>query len=155
MGAMARSSVRLHRVVAVLAAVMLTCLVLAGCNRVLGPREWTMQAARTDGTSYSIRVRDTSGRIDNVEIDPTEPVPALDSPENPPGEPNLVLVPWTGGECDTQTDILIEGGGPGLVITVATSSTATACNDVGVPHMLRIRGSGPLPADSVQVSQGT
>jgi hypothetical protein len=143
------------RVGTVLLVASLACVALGGCNRVLGPREWTMQAARTDGTSYSIRVRDTSGRIDNVEIDPTEPVPQLDSPENPPGEPNLVLVPWTGGECDTQTDILIEGGGPGLVITVATSSTATACNDVGVPHMLRIRGSSPLPAGAVQVRQGS
>ncbi len=151
---MLRASVRIQRVVAALAVAILACLVLGGCGRILGPREWTMQAARTDGSSYAIRVRDASGRIDNAEIDPVEPVPELDAPMNPPGEPNVVLVPWTGGECDAQTEILIEGNGSGIVILVSATSDASTCTDVGVPHMLRLHGSGPLPAGAVQVRQG-
>ena len=45
----------------------------------LGPREWTMSASGVDGTQYTIRVRDTSGRIENVEIDPYELVEAGDA----------------------------------------------------------------------------
>jgi hypothetical protein len=141
--------------VAAVAVAICACLVLAGCERILGPREWTMQAARVDGSTYSIRVRDTSGRVDNVEIDPEEPVPQPGGPMNPPGEPNVAVISWTGGACDTETDVLIEGDGSGLVVTIGVGNPAAACGDVGVPHELRLHGSGPLPAGAIQVRLGT
>jgi len=151
---MAGSSIRVGRVIAVLAAAIVVGMVLAGCGRILGPREWTMSSSGVDGTQHTIRVRDTSGRIENVEIDPVEPVEAGDAVTNPPGQPNVVIVPWLGGACDTLTDIAIDGSGSGVSITFATTTAAGVCAAVGVPHELRITGTGPLPAGSVQVRQG-
>ncbi len=151
---MVRTPTRFRRVLAAIAVAISLCLLLTGCERILGPREWTMSASRVDGTQHTIRVRDTSGRIENVEIDPEEPVEAADAVTNPPGQPNVVIVPWLGGACDTLTDIAIEGSGSGLAITVTTTRAAGVCTAVGVPHELRVTGTGPLPAGSVQVRQG-
>ena len=150
---MIREPIRFRRVAAALAVAILACLTLGACDRILGPREWTMSSSGVDGTQHTIRVRDTSGRIENVEIDPVEPVEAGDAVTNPPGQPNVVIVPWLGGACDTLTDIAIEGSGAGLAITVTTTMAPGVCRAVGVPHELRVSGAGPLPAGSVQVRQ--
>ena len=100
---MVRTPARLRRVVAVIAVAMSLCLLVTGCGRILGPRELTMSASRADGTPYTIRVRDTSGRIENMEIDPVEPVEAADAVTNPPGQPNVAIVPWLGGACGTRS----------------------------------------------------
>ena len=151
---MVRTPARRWRVVAAIAVAISLCLLLTGCGRILGPRELTMSASRADGTPYTIRVRDTSGRIENMEIDPVEPVEAADAVTNPPGQPNVAIVPWLGGACDTLTDIAIEGSGSGLAITVTTTTAPGVCAAVGVPHELRLTGTGPLPAGSIQVRRG-
>ena len=33
---------------------------------------------------------------------------------NPPGEANVVLVPWAGGACDVRTEITFKAAGQGL-----------------------------------------
>ena len=65
-------------------------------NSVAGPREWTQTITAADGTTQEVVVRDESGRLTNVEIDPAGVPPAMEI-SNPPGEANVVLVPWTGG----------------------------------------------------------
>jgi hypothetical protein len=129
------------------------CVVLVGCEQVLGPREWTMMAARADGSQYTVVVRDTSGRLENVEIDPIDAPPG--AVENVPGHPNVILVPWTGGACDERTDIMIRGAGVGLAISISATVAPGDCDAIGEGHVLRITGSGALPAGAVIVDDGS
>ena len=131
-------------------------LALAACTTVTetitGPRQWTQTVELDGGSSYTIDVRDTSGRIDNVEIDP----PNVDAPAegvaNPPGQPNVLLVQWTGGACDERTNIAIAGQGQGLEIRIATKVRPVDCDSIGVGHALRLTAGEPLPADMVIVT---
>jgi hypothetical protein len=137
--------------VALLVAALAVALATAGCaGRVVGPRDWTASAQLTSGRTYTVTARDNSGRIDNVEIDPAGLgiVPGI---VNPPGLPNVVIVPWTGGACDQQTLITIASNGPGLALTVQTTVAPGACDAIGVGHALRLTASEALPAAAVSV----
>lgn len=128
---------------------------LAACttitNPITGPRQWT-QAVELGGGSYTIDVRDTSGRIDDVEIDPPDVDASAEGVANPPGQPNVLLVQWTGGACDERTDITIDGRGQGLAIRIATKVRPMDCDSIGVGHVLRLTAGEPLPADMVTVT---
>ena len=126
-------------------------LSLAGCSRITGPREWTATAELAAGGTFVVDVRDTSGRIDNVEIDPTG-VSAPAGVGNPAGQPNVLLVPWTGGACDRRTDIAIAAHGAGLAVSIATSVAPGVCDAIGVEHVLRITSGQPLSAAAVTVT---
>lgn len=137
--------------VAVLAIVAALALFLGGCTRITGPRQWTETAELVSGGSFVIDVRDTSGRIDNVEIDPTG-VQAPGGVANPTGQPNVLLVPWTGGACDRRTDISISANGAGLAIAFQTTVSPQACDAIGVGHLLRLTSSQPIAPAQVRVS---
>lgn len=125
----------------------------AGCETtrsVLGPRTWTMTAETTSGRTTSIQVADTSGRIENAEIDPPN-LPAMGDIANPPGQPNVVVVSWTGGACDALTDITITSAGNGLAIEIRITRAPGDCDAIGIGHALRLTGSAPLPAGAVTV----
>jgi hypothetical protein len=135
------------------AAVLLLATGLAACDivsQVTGPRTWTQEAELQDGSTQTITVRDTSGRITDVEIDP----PGVQDPgaiANPPGEPNVVLVPWTGGACDTKTEIVFDAQGDGLAGTIRIETSGDICVMLAVPHLLRLTTTGPMPAASVSL----
>lgn len=130
--------------------VLLLALSLAGCSRITGPREWTATAELVAGGTFVVDVRDTSGRIDNLEIDPAG-VSAPAGVGNPAGQPNVLLVPWTGGACDRRTDIAIAANGAGLAISIATTVAPGVCDAIGVEHTLRITSGQPLPPAAVTV----
>ena len=126
-------------------------IVVGACsltNSVAGPREWTQTLTSADGTSQEILVRDESGRLTNVEIDP-QGVPVAMEISNPPGEANVVLVPWTGGACDTRTDITFKAAGQGLAGTLRITTEGDMCIMIAVAHQLRLTSSEPLPAAQV------
>jgi len=131
-------------------------LALSACTTitdvVTGPRQWTQASELVGGGTYTIDVRDTSGRIDNVEIDPPNVAAPAEGVANPPGQPNVLLVQWTGGACDERTDIAIDGQGQGLAIKVATTVRPVDCDAIGVGHVLRLTANAPLPADMVTVT---
>jgi hypothetical protein len=137
--------------VALLAAAVVS---LAACDlaRVTGPRQWMDSAQLAAGGTYVVAVRDTSGRIDNVEIDPADAGPVPDAVSNPPGQPNVLLVSWTGGACDERTDVDIAATGPGLGITIRTTVANRDCDAIGIGHVLRLTSSQPLPPAAVQVT---
>lgn len=132
----------------VLLAVVALSAAACDLTRFSGIRAWSAAAESVNGRTFVVNVRDTSGRIDNVEIDPEGSDP-FGEIANPPGQPNVLIVPWTGGSCDEQTDIEIVADGAGLSISMSTRSTAGACDAMGVGHLLRITGSSPLPAAAV------
>ena len=134
-----------------LIVVLLAALALAGCSRIVGPRSWTATAQRIGGGSYLIDVSDTSGRVDGLEIDPPG-LGVVGGVINPPGQPNVVVVPWTGGACDERTDIAIAPNGQGLAISIATRVLPGVCDAIGVEHTLRITSGQPLPAAAVTVT---
>ena len=68
-----------------------------------------------------------------------------------PGQPNVLLVPWTGGACDRRTDIAIAANGAGLAISIATTVAPGVCDAIGVEHTLRITSGQPLPPAAVTV----
>ena len=68
---------------------------------------------------------------------------------NPDGQPNVVLVPWTGGACDTETTIDFAAQGDGLAGTLAIQTTGDVCVMMAVPHLLRLTTNVPMPAASV------
>jgi hypothetical protein len=135
-----------------LAATALLALALAGCvGSLRGPREWNASAELVAGGTFVISVRDTSGRIDDVEIDPAG-VAVPDEITNPAGQPNVVLVPWVGGACDQRTDIPIEARGGGIALTVHTTVAPGPCDAMGVLHVLRLTSLDALPAAAVTIS---
>jgi len=137
-----------------IAAVLVLATSLAACDivsRVAGPREWAQGVTQQDGTVQSIIVRDTSGKIENVEIDP----PGVQDPgaiANPDGQPNVVLVPWTGGACDTETTIDFAAQGDGLAGTLRIATSGDVCVMLAVPHLLRLTTNVPMPAASVTLT---
>ena len=138
---------------ATIAAVLVLATSLAACDivsRVAGPREWTQEVELQDGTKQTITVRDTSGKIENVEIDP----PGVQDPgviANPDGEPNVVLVPWTGGACDIETQIDFAAQGDGLAGKLQIETSGDVCVMMAVPHLLRLTTNVPMPAASVSL----
>ncbi len=124
---------------------------LAGCSRLVGARDWTMTAELAGGGTYAVTAHDASGRIDDVEIDPAG-LGYVAGVANPAGQPNVVIVPWTGGACDASTRIDIAASGTGLAVTIRTTTTGVTCDAIGVAHAVRLTASGPLPAASVTVS---
>ena len=135
-----------------LVLLVIATVALAGCQqRVAGPRTWTMSADLAAGGSSTVTVQDTSGRIDNVEFDPTG-VDRFGPIVNPPGQPSVVIVPWAGGACDVRTVIDIAANGQGLGLTVRPTSKGTVCPMMAVGHALRLTAREPLPAASVTVT---
>lgn len=130
---------------------LVLALSLAGCARITGPREWTATAELVAGGTFVVDVRDTSGRIDEVEIDPAG-TSAPAGVSNPAGQANVLLVPWTGGACDRRTDIAIAANGTGLAISFATTVAPGVCDAIGVAHVLRITSGQPLPAAAITVT---
>ena len=134
-------------------ALLLVATDIAGCGgltRVTGPREWSQQVELQDGSTQTITVRDTSGRIENVEIDPA----GAQDPgtiANPDGQPNVVLVPWSGGACDVLTEIEFAAQGAGLWGTLKVETSGDVCVMMAVPHLLRLTTSVPMPAATVSL----
>jgi len=137
-----------------LAALLALASSLTACDivsSVTGSREWTQGVTMADGTLHTITVRDTSGKIENVEIDP----PGVQDPgviSNPDGQPNQVLVPWTGGACDKTTTIEFAAQGDGLAGTLQIQATGDVCVMMAVPHLLRLTTNVPMPADQVTLT---
>jgi hypothetical protein len=134
--------------------VLVVALALAGCevSRVVtGPRTWTTTVETISGRTSTVSVRDGSGRIEDARVDAD--VGPLGDIANPPGQPNVVLVNWVGGACDERTDITIAEAASGLSIEIRTTAAPGDCDAIGIGHVLRLTGSGPLPAASIVVSQ--
>jgi len=130
---------------------VLAAAVLAACSAVLPGRQWTLQAMRPDTTVYPVVVRDTTGRIVDVKVDP--PGLNLVPFTNPGGQPNAVVVPWTGGACDARTEIDIAATATGLSLSVATRTEGRACILIGIEHRLVVTASEPI--DPMTVIVGT
>ena len=118
-------------------------------TRVESARSWSAVATSADGATHTVDISDASGLVTNAEIDPAG-VPWSPGVTNPAGQPAVVLVSWVGGNCDKTTEIAIAARGSGLGISIQTAAGAT-CDAVGVPHMLRLSLTRPLPAASVDV----
>jgi hypothetical protein len=132
-----------------LAAVV--ALVAGACSvttSVTGAQEWTQTLTAADGATQEVVVRDESGRLTNVEIDPVGVPVAMDI-SNPPGEANVVLVPWTGGACDKRTEITFTAAGQGLAGTIRIATAGDMCIMLAVAHQLRLTSNEPLPAAQV------
>lgn len=141
-------SFRRQPILLVILAVVALSAAACDLTRFQGARVWSAGSESVNGRTFVVNVRDTSGRVENVEIDPAGP-DLFGEIANPPGQPNVLIVPWAGGSCDEQTDIEIVANGAGLSISMSTRSTPGACDAMGVGHLLRITGSSPLPAAAV------
>jgi hypothetical protein len=140
------------RTIPIVLVLGIAAFAVSACRSTSGgaSRDWNLTAALPDGTSYPVIVRDTSGRITGVEIDPAG---AGDGFTNPAGQPNVVVVPWTGGACDARTEITIGTveAGPGLALDIRTIVAPRDCDAIGIEHLVRLTASGPVPADRVLV----
>lgn len=142
-----------------LALVTLVIVLLGACSplavasptRVVGPRQWTQAVELVSGTQSVVAVRDTSGVVDDVEIDP-QGVTAAEAVVNPPGQPGTLLVSWGGGACDVRADVGIAADGPGLAVTIATTVAPGTCDSIRVEHVLRLTLSTPVSANAVTVT---
>ena len=140
-----RAVPRVMPLVAVIALVAGACSLTTS---VTGPREWKQTVETDGGSTQEIVVRDESGRLTNVEIDPAG-VPMAMEISNPPGEANVVLVPWTGGACDKRTEITFQAAGQGLAGTLKITTEGDMCIMIAIAHQLRLTSNEPLPAAQV------
>ena len=134
-------------------AALVAAFTLVGCSitRVSSPRDWTASAVTTAGKTVTVTIHDTSGRIDNAEVDPRG-VGSSEAVANPAGQPRILLVPWVGGACDETTAIDIAAAGSGLSIAIRTTVAPGACDAIGIGHALRLTGLEDLPASLVTVT---
>jgi hypothetical protein len=142
---------RTRRSPAVATLLVMTALVAGACSltsSVTGPREWTQTVEAEGGSTQEIVVRDESGRLTDVQIDP-QGVPMAAEISNPAGEPNVVLVPWTGGACDVRTEITFTPAGQGLAGTLEITTEGDMCVMIAIAHQLRLTAATPLPAAQV------
>ena len=146
-----RAVVRLVPLLAVVAFAVSAC---SAARTVTGGGEWTQELAGSDGAKQTVVVKDESGRLTNVEIDP-QGVPMAMEISNPPGEANVVLVPWTGGACDKRTEITFEAAGQGLAGTLKITTEGDMCIMIAVSHQLRLTSNAPLPAAQVTLQPAT
>jgi hypothetical protein len=136
-------------------ALLLAVAGLAGCTTTVGPRSFSFSAVTTAGASWTVVVNDTSGRVKDIQVDPT---PALadvtGQPFNPAGSPNVLVVPWVGGACDTRTTFTVEPGGNGRVaISYRIDVAPGDCDAIGVSHQLVLRTDPAVPAGTVTVTR--
>lgn len=136
-------------------AIAAVVIAIAGCSRIVGPRSFAMSAVRVDGTTWSVTINDTSGKVTNANVDPT---PLFDdaagSPFNPPASPDLLVIPWVGGACDraaTFNIVPLDGGG--LAVSYRIEVAPGVCNDIGVVHQLVLTTSPAIVAGSVTVTR--
>jgi hypothetical protein len=126
-------------------AVLLSACAVATVER--SPREWTTSVEGVDGRTHVIRVRDTSGRVDDATVDPTG-VPVPEGVVLAPGTDRTLLVPWVGGSCDATTAIDVAPGGGGVVITITPTSGAEVCDAMAVGHVVALTFGEPIgPGD--------
>jgi hypothetical protein len=139
-----------------LPAVLVVATLAAGAcsvtSSITGPREWTESVVADDGSTQDIVVRDESGRLTDVQIDP-QGIPMASEISNPAGEPNVVLVPWAGGACDVRTEITFRAAGQGLAGTLKVTTSGEMCIMIAIPHQLRLTAATPLPAAQVRLEQ--
>jgi hypothetical protein len=134
-----------------LALVLAVPVLLAACSSlagVSGTHDWSQQATLPDGTVTTITVHDESGRLTNVEFNP-QGVAMASEISNPPGEANVVLVPWAGGACDVKTEFVFKPNGQGLAGTIKTTTSGQVCNMMAILQQLRLTSNAPLPAAQV------
>jgi hypothetical protein len=142
---------RVGRSVTLVVIASAAALVVGACSitsSVTGPREWTQTVEADGGSTQEIVVRDESGRLTDVQIDP-QGAPMAAEISNPPNEPNVVLVPWTGGACDVKTTITFKAAGQGLAGTLKVETSGDICIMIAIPHQLRLTAATPLPAAQV------
>lgn len=131
-------------------SLLLVASTLAACGltAVSGPREWGLSTEQADGTKRDVVVRDTSGRITDVVIDP-QGIQMPGAITNPNGDLMTLLVPWSGGACDVKTEIEFAARGQGLAGTIKTQTTGEVCVMMAVQHLLELKLNTPVPAASV------
>jgi hypothetical protein len=142
---------RRARPVTLVLAALVSALVAGACSltsSVTGPREWTQTVEAEGASKQEIVVRDETGRLTDVQIDP-QGVPMATEISNPPGEPNVVLVPWTGGACDVRTEITFTPAGQGLAGALKVTTEGDICIMIAISHQLRLTAATPLPAAQV------
>lgn len=137
-----------------LVALLAVALAAAGCSltAVTGPRTWTIAATTSTGQTNTVTVTDTSGRVGAVEEPPDAGFPAAPVVV-PPGMPDRLDISWTGGDCDKATDVAIAARGNGLAITVTITPNGQVCDAMGVPRVLRLTMTQPVPPAAVTVTQ--
>jgi hypothetical protein len=135
-------------------ALALAVVALAACTAVTGPRSFSFSAVTTAGASWMVVVNDTSGRIQDMKVDPNPPIAdATGRPFNPPGSPDVLVVPWVGGACDTRTTFTVAAGDDGRIeISYQVDVAPGDCEDLGVSHQLVLRTSPVVPAANVMMA---
>jgi hypothetical protein len=141
-----------RRVISLLVAGLLVqaCAITGG---VTSARGWTVGSADANGSSATTQVNDSSGRVQDIEIDPSDAVVGA-GVVVVPGVANTLDVPWVGGSCDLQTDVDIQAVGAGLGVTVRITRDATKpCDAMGVIRTLRLHLDRPIAPGMVVVRQ--
>ena len=140
--------------IGIVALVVLT-VVLAGCNRIVGPRSFAMSATTTSGETWSVTVNDTSNEVTDASVDPTPFfVDATGLPFNPPGSSGTLVIPWTGDACDRVTTFSVASrDGGGLVVAYMIQVAPGACDAIGVLHQLVLKTSPAIPAGRVTITR--
>lgn len=133
---------------ALTAALLVIVIVTAGCSRIDRPRSFAASLDRTSGETWTVQVVDNSGRVTNIDLDPA---PAIrgpsDAPFNDPAASSRLVVPWTGGSCDTLTSFTVESGSGGqITISYDTAVAPGVCDLVGIGHQLVLETDPALPA---------
>jgi len=111
-------------------------------------RDWTTAVSRTDGTTDAVTVHDESGIVNDAQVDPPN-VQVPNGVEVAPGKPNVILLRWVGGTCDTLTAIDIKAAAGGLAVQTAIMTAPGPCDLVAIPHVLQLTLAKAIPPAAV------
>ncbi len=134
------------------AAVAIAALVVAGCT-VFGRTHGLQLAGTEPGMDpLFVTVEDRTGDLQDVTqaigFGDAQP----DAPTwNPPGQPNQVLVSWSGGACDESVTMTLTKQGSGYQIALATETRSEVCTMQAVPRSVLYIFDGPTDASTVSL----
>jgi len=128
-------------------------VVVVACGTIFGTSH-TLQLAGTEPgiDPLFVTIEDRTGDLQDATqaigfggAQPTVPT------WNPPGQPNQVLVSWTGGACDESVTMTLTKQGSGYQIALATQTKSEVCTMQAVPRDVLLIFKQPTDASTVTV----
>ena len=137
-----------------LGALVAVAAIVVACGTLFG-KTYSLQLAGTEPgiDPLFVTIEDRTGDLQDVTqavgfpggAQPTVPT------WNPPGQPNQVLVSWTGGACDESVTMTLTKQGSGYQIALATQTKSEVCTMQAVPRDVLLIFKQPTDASTVTV----
>ena len=132
---------------------------LAACSASPSGRPFgTVLRFADDGAPFPVTLSDETGLVTGIEPAAMDLPPDHLQTRADPGDPNAFIVSWLGGACDSDAALTFSMNKGTYLLNVAVHekfSFGGGCPAVGIPRVIRIVTSAPVPADAIVAAGST